>query len=120
MSSSFACSTRPTRNASSRPWSSAWQGSLALESSKTRLVAFGRLAERPGKWPETVTFLGFTHYGTRHHRGNFKVGGKTDQSQRQRSLAKFHQLLQIIRHESLEEQVKQINQVLRVTMLITV
>lgn len=90
---------------------------LALEPSKTRLVAFGRSAERhakrQGKRPETFTFLGFTHYCTRNHRGNFKVGWKTDKSRLQRSLAKFHQLLQIIRHESLEEQVKQINQVLR-------
>jgi RNA-directed DNA polymerase len=90
---------------------------LALEPSKTRLVAFGRFAERDakrqGKCPETFTFLGFTHYCTRNHRGNFKVGWKTDRSRLRRSLAKFHQLLQIIRHESLEEQAEQINQVLR-------
>ncbi len=57
---------------------------LALEPSKTRLVAFGRSAERhakrQGKRPETFTFLGFTHYCTRNHRGNFKVGWKTDKS----------------------------------------
>ena len=48
---------------------------LALEPSKTRWVAFGRFAARQakgqGKRLETFTFLGFTHFGTRNHRGNF-------------------------------------------------
>jgi len=90
---------------------------LALAPSKTRLVAFGRFAERKakaqGKRLETFTFLGFTHYCTRNHRGNFKVGWKTEKSRLRRSLAKFHQLLQIIRHEPLSEQAKQLNQALR-------
>jgi len=90
---------------------------LALESTKTRLVAFGRFAERDakrnGKRLETFTFLGFTYYCTRNHRGNFKVEWKTDKSRLQRSLAKFHRLLQIIRHEPLKEQAEQINQFLR-------
>jgi RNA-directed DNA polymerase len=90
---------------------------LALEPSKTRLVAFGRFAERnaarQGKRRETFTFLGFTLYCTRNHRGNFKVGWKTAKSRLQRSLAHFHQLLQIIRHEPLHEQAMQINQRLR-------
>ena len=90
---------------------------LALESTKPRLVAFGRFAERDakrnGKRLETFTFLGFTYYCTRNHRGNFKVEWKTDKSRLQRSLAKFHRLLQIIRHEPLKEQAEQINQFLR-------
>src|SRR5437667_12308546 len=59
------------------------------------------------------TTLGFTLYCTRNHRGNFKVGWRTDKSRLRRSLAKFHQLLQIIRHEPLKDQAEQINQVLR-------
>lgn len=90
---------------------------LALAPSKTRLVAFGRFAERnakrQGKRLETFTFLGFTHYCTRNHRGNFKVGWKTEKARLQRSLAKFHQQLQIIRHEPLKDQARQINQLLR-------
>ena len=90
---------------------------LALEPSKTRLVAFGRFAARQakgqGKRPETFTFLGFTHYCTRNHRGNFKVGWKTDKARLRRSLDKFHQQLRIIRHEPLKEQARQINQLLR-------
>jgi RNA-directed DNA polymerase len=90
---------------------------LALEPTKTRLVAFGRFAERQakrkGQRRETFTFLGFTLYCTRNHRGNFKVGWRTDKTRLRRSLAKFHQLLQILRHEPLAEQVGQLNQVLR-------
>jgi RNA-directed DNA polymerase len=90
---------------------------LALEPSKTRLVAFGRFAERDakrqGKRPETFTFLGFTLYCTRNHRGNFKVGWKTAKARLQRSLAHFQALLQRIRHERLKDQAEQINQGLR-------
>ena len=90
---------------------------LTLEPTKTRLVAFDRFAERDakryGKRRETFTFLGLTLYCTRNRRGNFKVGWRTDKSRLRRSLAKFHQLLQIIRHEPLKDQAEQINQVLR-------
>ena len=90
---------------------------LALEPRKTRLVAFGRFAERNAarqrQRRETFTFLGFILYCTRNHRGNFKVGGKTEKSRLQRSLAHFQQLLQRIRHEPLHEQARQINQRLR-------
>jgi RNA-directed DNA polymerase len=90
---------------------------LALEPSKTRLVAFGRFAERQAKRPgtrrETCTFLGFTLYGTRNRRGNVTVGWRTDKARLRRSLAKLHQVLQMIRHEPLNEQATQINQILR-------
>jgi RNA-directed DNA polymerase len=90
---------------------------LALEPNKTRLVAFGRFAERKakgqGKRPATFTFLGLTHYCTQNYRRNFKVGWKTDQARLRRSLATFHHLLQRIRHASLKEQAEQLNQALR-------
>ena len=90
---------------------------LALEPTKTRLVAFGRFAERDakrhGKRRETFTFLGLTLYCTRNRRGNFKVGWRTDKSRLRRRLATCHQLLQIMRHEPLKDQAEQINQVLR-------
>ena len=41
------------------------------------------------------------------------MGWRTDKARLRRSLAKFHQLLQIIRHEPLKEQAEQINQGLR-------
>jgi RNA-directed DNA polymerase len=90
---------------------------LALEPTKTRVVAFGRFAERDAKRRrrrlETCTFLGFTLYCTRNHRGNVKVGWKTVKTRVQRSLAKFQQLLQITRHEPLKDQVVRLNQALR-------
>jgi group II intron reverse transcriptase/maturase len=90
---------------------------LALEPTKTRLVAFGRFAERDAKRrrrrPETFTFLGFTLYCTRNHRGNFTGGWKTAKTRLQRRLAALQQLLQIIRHEPLKEQIAQLNQALR-------
>jgi hypothetical protein len=90
---------------------------LALEPSQTRLVAFGRVAEhqakRQGTRRETFTFLGLTLYGTRNRRGHFKVGWRTDKARLRRSLAKLHQVLQMIRHEPLNEQATQINQILR-------
>jgi hypothetical protein len=90
---------------------------LALEPTKTRLGAFGRFAQRDakrkGQRRETFAFLGFPLYCTRHHRGNCKGGWRTDQARLRRSRAKFHQLLQIIRHEPREEQAGQLKQVLR-------
>jgi RNA-directed DNA polymerase len=90
---------------------------VALELNKTRLVAFGRFAERKArgqrKRPATFAFLGLTHDCTHNHQGHFKVGGKTDQTRLRRSLANFHQLLQRSRHEPLTAQVAQLNQALR-------
>jgi RNA-directed DNA polymerase len=76
-------------------------------------VACGRVAERkargPGKRPETFTFLGLTHDGTRHHPGHFKGGGKTDKTRLRRRLATFHQRLQRMRHDPLHAQVAPLN-----------
>src|SRR5450631_1301852 len=52
---------------------------LTLEPTKTKLVEFGRFAQRhAGKRgrnrPETIYFLGLTLYCTQNRKGNFKVG----------------------------------------------
>ena len=90
---------------------------LALEPSKTKLIKFGRFAQREarvqGKRPETFSFLGFTHYGTRNRKGNYKVGRKTEKSRLRRSLANLTELMRDIRHWSLKDQVCRLNQVLR-------
>jgi RNA-directed DNA polymerase len=90
---------------------------LALEPSKTRLIEFGRFAERGararGQRPATLYFLGFTHYCTRNRKGNFKVGRKTEKSRLRRSLARLEELMREIRHESVKDQVTSLNQVLR-------
>jgi RNA-directed DNA polymerase len=54
---------------------------LELETTKTRLVEFGRFAEERtrsrGEKPGTFDFLGFTHYCGHTANGNFKVKRKT-------------------------------------------
>ena len=50
---------------------------LALEPNKTKLVEFGRFADRHAqkrgrKRPETLYFLGFTIYCTRNLKGNYQ------------------------------------------------
>ena len=90
---------------------------LALEPSKTKLIRFGRSAQREaravGKRPETFSFLGFVHYCTRNRKGNFKLGRKTEKSRLRRSIARLTALMREIRHRSLKEQADAINQVLR-------
>ena len=55
---------------------------LTLEKEKSRLIEFGRFAERDcmrktGRKPETFTFLGFTHYCSHAKNGKFRVKRKT-------------------------------------------
>jgi hypothetical protein len=57
--------------------------SLTLEPTKTKLVEFGRYAQRHAgkrgrKRPETIYFLGFTLYCTRNRKGNFRIGMRTE------------------------------------------
>lgn len=65
--------------------------SLTLEPVKTKLVEFGRFAQRDASRhgrgrPETIYFVGFTLYCTRNRKGNFKVGIRTEKSRLRRSL----------------------------------
>jgi Retron-type reverse transcriptase len=90
---------------------------LALEPSKTKLIEFGRFAERDararGQRPATLYFLGFTHYCARNRKGNFKVGRKTEKSRLRRSLARLQELMRETRHESVKDQAAKLNEVLR-------
>ena len=90
---------------------------LALEPTKTRLVEFGRFAQREAKkWNrkvETFYFLGFVHFCTRNRKGNFMVGRKTEKTRLNRSYKKLRALMRSIRHYQVKEQVVIINQVLR-------
>lgn len=90
---------------------------LELESSKTRLVEFGRFShrhakERGGKI-ETIYFLGFTHFCTRNRKGNFMVGRKTEKSRYRRSVKKITDEMRVIRHWTLKDQASKINEMLR-------
>jgi len=91
--------------------------SLALEPSKTRLIEFGRFAERnaraKGGKPETMYFLGFTHYCTTSRKGNFRVGRKTERMRLKRSIQNLQNKIREARHWKVGEQVDRINRTLR-------
>ena len=91
--------------------------SLTLEASKTRLIEFGRFALRnakaKNKKPETLYFLGFTHYCTTNQKGNFKIGRKTEKSRLRRSINKLRGKVREIKHWSLKDQAEKINQIIR-------
>jgi group II intron reverse transcriptase/maturase len=92
--------------------------SLTLEPRKTKLVSFGRFAQRDAgrqgrKRPETIYFLGFTLYCTRNQKGNFKVGLRTEKLRLQRSLNRMKDLMERMRHLPVKEQVINLNGVLR-------
>jgi hypothetical protein len=91
---------------------------LTLEPTKTKLVEFGRFAQKhAGKRgrnrPETIYFLGLTLYCTRNQKGNLKVGMRTEKSRLRRSLTSLQELMQRIRHHTIGEQVGEINAALR-------
>jgi RNA-directed DNA polymerase len=91
---------------------------LTLEPSKTKLVEFGRFAQRHAskhgrRRPETIYFLGFTLYCTRNLKGNFKVGMRTEKSRLRRSLMSLQDLMRRMRHLPVWEQVDNLNAVLR-------
>ncbi|MEM5440559.1 group II intron reverse transcriptase/maturase [Paraburkholderia diazotrophica] len=91
---------------------------LTLEPTKTKLVAFGRFAQRYARnhgkrRPETIYFLGFTLYCTRNLKGNFKVGLRTEKSRLRRSLVNLQDLMRSVRHMSIREQADKLNRALR-------
>ena len=91
---------------------------LTLEPTKTKLVEFGRFAQRHAgkrgrKRPETIYFLGLTLYCTCNLKGNFKVGMRTEKSRLRRSLMSLQELMRRIRHYRIRDQVSEINAALR-------
>jgi RNA-directed DNA polymerase len=91
---------------------------LTLEPSKTKLVEFGRYAQRHAskrgrQRPETIYFLGFTLYCTRNRKGNFRVGLRTEKSRLRRALMRLQDQMRRIRHLSLRKQTECLNQMLR-------
>src|SRR5207237_9605960 len=91
---------------------------LTLESTKTKLVEFGRFAQRHAskrgrKRPETIYFLGFTLYCTRNRKSNFRVGLRTEKSRLRRSLMRLQDQMRRMRHMSIREQAGALNQMLR-------
>ena len=91
---------------------------LTLEPTKTKLVEFGRFAQRHASKrgrnrPQTIYFLGFTLYCTRNRKGNFRVGLRTEKSRLRRSLMRLQDQMRRMRHLSIREQADILNQMLR-------
>jgi RNA-directed DNA polymerase len=92
--------------------------SLTLEATKTKLVEFGRFAQRHAgkrgrRRPETIYFLGFTLYCTRNLKGNFRIGMCTERSRLQRALMRLQDLMRRMRHLPVKEQLDNLNVLLR-------
>ena len=90
---------------------------LTLEPNKTRLIEFGRFAERNakarGEKPETLYFLGFTHYCTTSRKGRFMVGRKTEKSRLRRSMNHLKDRIREAMHWKVRVQIDRINRTLR-------
>jgi len=90
--------------------------SLTLESNKTRLIEFGRYAERnakeKGRKPDTLYFLGFTHYCTTSRKGRFMVGRKTEKSRLKRSMNHLQNRIREAIHWKVGTQIERINRTL--------
>jgi group II intron reverse transcriptase/maturase len=91
---------------------------LNLEPAKTKLVEFGRFAQRHAgkrgrKRPETIYLLGFTLYCTQNQRGNFRIGVRTEKSRLRRALMRLQDQMRQMRHWSIPEQRALLNQMLR-------
>lgn len=91
---------------------------LELETSKTRLIEFGRFAEenrkRKGyKRAETFNFLGFTLYCSRSKRNYFKVKVKTERKKYINKLKEMYQWLKENRDRRLKYIIEMINLKLR-------
>lgn len=92
---------------------------LALNESKTRLIAFGRFAaerraEAGLRRPETFNFLGFTHYcGETRRSGRFTVKRKTQATRMTRKLKELRVEMRKRWHIPVPEQHRWLCQVLR-------
>jgi RNA-directed DNA polymerase len=91
---------------------------LTLEATKTKLVEFGRFAQRHvgkhgRKRPETIYFLGFTLYCTRNLKDNSRIGMRTERSRLRRTLMRLQDLMRRMRHLPVREQVDNLNAILR-------
>jgi len=91
--------------------------SLTLEPNKTRLIEFGKYAERnakaKGRKPDTLYFLGFTHYCTTSRKGRFMVGRKTEKNRLRRSMNNLQNRIREARHWNVGVQIERINRTLR-------
>ena len=89
---------------------------LELHPDKTRLIEFGRFAQRDRRLrgqgrPETFDFLGFTHYCTETRRGRFQLGRKPVAKRMARTLKRIKEALRRRMHDNVEETAKWLGKV---------
>lgn len=90
---------------------------LSLEEEKSRLIEFGRFAERDrrrrgeGK-PETFTFLGFTHYCSESRNGRFRVKRKTARKKFSKKCKEINRRIRDMRIWPVKEIIAKLNQIL--------
>ncbi len=91
---------------------------LQLSKEKTKIIKFGRFAERDvkrkgGRKPETFDFLGITHYCGRSRKGNFKIKWKTSRKKFHAKVNEFREWIKENRDRPLKEIWKKVNSKLR-------
>jgi len=91
---------------------------LEMHPEKTRLIRFGRFADRDrrrlgeGK-PETFDFLGFTHICTKSREGQFRLIRRTSKKRMRIRLHAIREDLMRLRHQPLDVQGRWLGSVLR-------
>ncbi len=90
---------------------------LEMEEEKTRLIEFGRFAERNRKErgdgkPETFTFLGFTHYCSHGRTGKFRVKRKTSKKKLAKKSKEINATIRDMRFLRINQIVKKLNEIL--------
>jgi group II intron reverse transcriptase/maturase len=90
---------------------------LKLNSAKTKLVRFGRFAERDrkirGERRATFGFLGFTFYNRKSRTGKYTVGCRTQSGRLSGSMNRVTAWCKDNRHQNIEWQARYLNAVLR-------
>lgn len=87
---------------------------LQLAEDKTRLIKFGRFAEKDCKGkPETFDFLGFTHYCSKSRKGKFRVKRKTSRKKLNSKIKEFKIWINQHRNTKIKELIPMINEKLR-------
>lgn len=87
---------------------------LEIAENKSKIIEFGRFAERDrenrgdGK-PETFDFLGFTHYCSKSKQGWFRVKRKTSRKKQKAKIAKMKMWIRQRMHKPLKETIKTLN-----------
>lgn len=86
---------------------------LRLEEEKSRLIEFGRYAEKRsssrGEKPGTFTFLGFTHYCSENRNGKFRVKRRTSKKKFAKKSKEIHRWIRKKRQEKAREIIAELN-----------